>query len=122
MLREQCRLLLLENGNLRLAFPVAVGMPGWDTPTGSFKVLEKIDRPVWVHPVTGERMVQQGPDNPLGSHGSPSIAIVLAAMPTTATPGSRSRAVSPPVSTERRIAGPSGERSPMAVSVSTTRM
>ena len=43
MLREQRRLLLLENGNLRLAFPVAVGMPGWDTPTGSFKVLEKID-------------------------------------------------------------------------------
>ena len=68
MLREQRRLLLLENGNLRLAFPVAVGMPGWDTPTGSFKVLEKIDRPVWVHPVTGERVVQQGPNNPLGSH------------------------------------------------------
>ena len=37
MLREQRRLLLLENGNLRLAFPVAVGMPGWDTPHRQFQ-------------------------------------------------------------------------------------
>ena len=122
MLREQRRLLLLENGNLRLAFPVAVGMPGWETPTGSFKVLEKIDRPVWVHPVTGERVVQQGPDNPLGSHW---IAFHRDCLGRDAHDGDTwitIKAASPPVSTERRIAGPSGERSPMAVSVSTTRM
>ena len=68
MLRDQRRVMVLENGTLRLTFPVAVGMPGWETPTGSFQVLEKIDRPVWVHPVTGERVEEQGPDNPLGSH------------------------------------------------------
>ena len=68
MLRGSRRLLLLDQGSLRAAFPVAVGMPGWDTPTGRFKVLEKIKKPIWVHPVTGQRVEEQGPDNPLGSH------------------------------------------------------
>ena len=68
LLRGRRRLLLLENGELRLAFSVATGMPGWETPTGSFAVFQKIDRPAWVHPVTGERVEEQGPDNPLGSH------------------------------------------------------
>ena len=67
LLRGRRRLLLLENGSLRLAFPVATGMPGWETPTGTFAVFQKIDQPVWVHPVTGERVEEQGPDNPLGS-------------------------------------------------------
>lgn len=68
MLRGRRRMFLLENGNLRNAFPVAVGMPGWETPTGRFEVLQKIPNPVWVHPVSGERVEEQGPDNPLGSH------------------------------------------------------
>ena len=63
-------------------FPVAVGMPNWETPLGEFEVMQKIDQPIWVHPVTGERVAEQGPDNPLAAIGSPSIAIVLAAMPT----------------------------------------
>ena len=68
MFRGSRRLLLLEQGSLRAAFPVAVGMPGWDTPTGRFKVLEKIKNPIWVNPVTGQRVEEQGPDNHLGSH------------------------------------------------------
>ena len=68
MLRGRRRLLLLENGGLRSAFPVAVGMPGWETPTGRFKVLQKIDKPVWVHPVSGDRVADQSSANPLGSH------------------------------------------------------
>ena len=68
LLRGRRRLLLLENGTLRTAFPVAVGMPGWETPTGTFKVLEKIPNPIWVHPVTGQRVEEQGAENPLGSH------------------------------------------------------
>ena len=68
MLRGRRRVLLLENGTLRNAFPVAIGMPGWETPTGRFEVLQKIPNPVWVHPVSGERVEEQGPDNPLGSH------------------------------------------------------
>ncbi len=68
MLRGRRRVFLLENGNLRHAFPVAIGMPGWETPTGRFEVLQKIPNPVWVHPVSGERVEEQGPDNPLGTH------------------------------------------------------
>ena len=68
MLRGRRRLFLLHNSNLRHAFPVAIGMPGWETPTGRFEVLQKIPNPVWVHPVSGERVEEQGPNNPLGSH------------------------------------------------------
>ena len=56
MLRGRRRLFLLNNGNLSNAFPVAIGMPGWETPTGRFEVLQKISNPVWVHPVSGERV------------------------------------------------------------------
>ena len=38
MLRERHRLLLLESDALLQAFPVAIGMPGWEPPTGRFKV------------------------------------------------------------------------------------
>lgn len=62
------RVFLLDNGRLRNAFPVAIGMPGWETPTGRFEVLQKIPNPVWVHPVSGERVEEQGANNPLGSH------------------------------------------------------
>ena len=62
------RVFLLDNGKLRNAFPVAIGMPGWETPTGRFEVLQKIPNPVWVHPVSGDRVEEQGVNNPLGSH------------------------------------------------------
>ena len=55
MLRERRRLLLLESGALLDLFPGAIGMPGWETPTGRFKVQQKIEKPVWVHPVSGVR-------------------------------------------------------------------
>ena len=42
-------------------------MPGWETPAGRFEVLQQIPNPMWVHPVSGERVEEQGPDNPLGS-------------------------------------------------------
>ena len=41
-LRGRRRMFLLENGNLRNTFPVAIGIPGWETPTGRFEVLQKI--------------------------------------------------------------------------------
>jgi lipoprotein-anchoring transpeptidase ErfK/SrfK len=68
MLRERRRLLLLESGALLDSFPVAIGMPGWETPTGRFKVQQKIEKPVWVHPVSGDRVADQSSANPLGSH------------------------------------------------------
>jgi len=68
MLRERRRLLLIESGALRQSFPVAIGMPSWETPTGLFKVLQKIGKPVWVHPLSGDRVADQSSANPLGSH------------------------------------------------------
>ena len=58
MLRQQRRLLLLENRNLRLDFLVAVGIPGWEIPIGSFRELLKIDRPVLIYLGSGERVVR----------------------------------------------------------------
>ena len=37
LLRGRRRLLLLGNGALRSAFPVAVGMPNWETPWASLR-------------------------------------------------------------------------------------
>ena len=64
MLRSRRRVFLLDNGELRNSFPVAIGMPGWEPPTGRFEVLQKIPNPVWVHPVSSERVEEQGPENP----------------------------------------------------------
>ena len=46
-------------------YPVAVGQAGWETPTGTFKVLNKQLNPVWKQPITGQ-LIHPGPNNPLG--------------------------------------------------------
>ena len=67
VLDRQRRLLsLMENGRLVRRFPVAVGMPGWETPVGRFQVLNKTENPVWEHPEKGTHTAA-GPANPLGS-------------------------------------------------------
>lgn len=47
-------------------YPVAVGMPGWETPVGTFSVIEKRANPTWEHPAKGD-LLPPGPANPLGS-------------------------------------------------------
>lgn len=47
------------------SYPIAVGQPGWETPTGTFKVLQKQKNPVWQQPITGD-LIPAGSDNPLG--------------------------------------------------------
>jgi L,D-transpeptidase ErfK/SrfK len=64
--RRHRQLLVLENGMLRRRYPAAVGTVGWETPAGSFQVLEKQAHPVWEHPGNGRRVRPGGP-NPLGS-------------------------------------------------------
>jgi len=67
VLDRQRRLLsLMENGRLVSRFPVAVGMPGWETPVGRFQVVNKTENPVWEHPEKGTH-TPAGPANPLGS-------------------------------------------------------
>jgi lipoprotein-anchoring transpeptidase ErfK/SrfK len=58
--------MLLENGMLKRRYPAAVGTVGWETPAGSFQVLDKQINPVWEHPVTGAA-IPPGMQNPLGT-------------------------------------------------------
>jgi lipoprotein-anchoring transpeptidase ErfK/SrfK len=64
--RTRRQVLVLEDGLLLRRFPAAVGMPGWETPTGTFRVEEKQVDPVWEHPENG-RLTPPGGMNPLGS-------------------------------------------------------
>lgn len=47
------------------SYPIAVGKKGWETPTGSFKVLHKQHDPIWRHPIT-DKVFAPGADSPLG--------------------------------------------------------
>jgi L,D-transpeptidase ErfK/SrfK len=64
--RRRRMLTVLENGLPLRRFPVAVGMPGWETPVGRFTVMQKTENPVWEHPEKGTH-TPAGPNNPLGS-------------------------------------------------------
>jgi L,D-transpeptidase ErfK/SrfK len=75
----QRMLFFFREGKLVRAFPVAVGRPDWQTPAGSYHVLEKIVDKTWKVPPSiqkemhrkGERVrrsVPPGPQNPLGRH------------------------------------------------------
>lgn len=71
---EERRLYVVRDGTEeRLAsFPVAVGRTGYETPTGRFRVLEKIEDPDfvqfdWENPSTVIGRVAPGPANPLGA-------------------------------------------------------
>lgn len=56
---------IYQNNKLKASYSVAVGQEGWQTPTGSFQVLQMQKNPVWRHPITNE-VVLPGPTNPLG--------------------------------------------------------
>ena len=64
--RRRRLLTVLEKGLPLRRFPVAVGMPGWETPVGTFRVLDKTINPIWEHPEKGTH-IASGPANPLGS-------------------------------------------------------
>jgi lipoprotein-anchoring transpeptidase ErfK/SrfK len=60
------RVYVYRQNDVQTSFPIAVGKAGWETPKGTFKVIQKIKNPSWEHPWTGE-VVPSGPDNPLGT-------------------------------------------------------
>jgi lipoprotein-anchoring transpeptidase ErfK/SrfK len=64
--RRQRLLKVYEAGRELRRFPAAVGMAGWETPTGSFTVLEMRTDPIWEHPQSG-KLYPPGAANPLGS-------------------------------------------------------
>ncbi len=71
------RLFFFASGNTGdvLTFPIGVGDQGKETPTGTFKIIEKIENPSWNVPLSIRkerpelpRIMPPGPDNPMGSH------------------------------------------------------
>ncbi|MFB3879847.1 MAG: L,D-transpeptidase family protein [Armatimonadota bacterium] len=61
-------LYLYQRGRPARYFPVAIGMRGWETPTGEFTITTKAKNPTWFPPswAVQEEPVPPGPDNPLG--------------------------------------------------------
>ncbi|MDX2100755.1 MAG: L,D-transpeptidase, partial [Leptolyngbyaceae cyanobacterium bins.59] len=68
-IRLKERKAFLFRGNTQVkSYWIAYGRPGWETPVGQFKVMQKIHKPTWIHPMTGEAVPGGDPDNPLGKH------------------------------------------------------
>lgn len=66
VLRRSERRAYVYQGSKQLAsYPVAVGRAGWETPMGSWQVIDMQEHPTWVHPFTGA-VIPAGPENPLG--------------------------------------------------------
>ncbi|MGQ9535717.1 MAG: L,D-transpeptidase family protein [Actinomycetota bacterium] len=66
------RLTLYNNMEVEKQYPVAVGMPTWPTPSGTFKIISKQKNPTWVNPGTSwaaymPPYIPPGPGNPLGT-------------------------------------------------------
>ena len=51
------------------SFPVGLGKPGMETPTGLWRVKPggKLEKPIWTDPITGKTYHPEDPDYPLGS-------------------------------------------------------
>ncbi len=65
------KLTVYEGDQVLATYPIAVGMPGFDTPTGKFQITHAEWNPWW-HPPThrdwarGEQVTPPGPNNPMG--------------------------------------------------------
>ena len=55
-----------RKGEIIKEYLIAIGQADWETPEGSFSIIQKVEYPIWQHPITGE-IVPVGKDNPLGS-------------------------------------------------------
>ncbi len=58
------KLAVLEDGRVLKIFPVAVGAADSPSPTGEFRIINRITNPTYYHPGT---VIPAGPANPLGS-------------------------------------------------------
>ena len=70
--KSERRLYLYKDGALFKKFRVAVGMPHYPTPLGSFKIVQKRYRPSWSNPGSDwaksmPAYIPPGPSNPLGT-------------------------------------------------------
>jgi murein L,D-transpeptidase YcbB/YkuD len=64
------RLVVFEGDKVLRTYPVAVGKPGHDTPTGKFEISRAEWNPWWRPPASewarGEKVTPPGPNNPMG--------------------------------------------------------
>jgi lipoprotein-anchoring transpeptidase ErfK/SrfK len=59
------RVYVYKDGKLQASYPVAIGRSGWETPTGTFAVINMEQNPIWQNPFTQE-IIPAGSQNPLG--------------------------------------------------------
>ncbi len=63
------RQVTLYRGPIQIkSYSVAIGRPGWETPTGKFHVLQMQKNPTWKHPLTGEIFGAGDEGNELGQY------------------------------------------------------
>jgi lipoprotein-anchoring transpeptidase ErfK/SrfK len=65
-------LYLYENGHIAKSWPVATGAAGFPTPTGTWRVVQKLVNPTWINPNSAwsrnmPAKIGPGPNNPLGT-------------------------------------------------------
>jgi hypothetical protein len=61
---EGRRLVLLEDGQVKRIYPVAVGRTTTPSPTGKFQVIVRLENPTYYHP---GKVIAPGASNPLGT-------------------------------------------------------
>jgi hypothetical protein len=61
---EDRKLALLEDGQVKKVYNVAVGKPSTPSPVGTFTIERRVANPVYRH---GDKIVQPGPGNPVGT-------------------------------------------------------
>ena len=66
--RSKRRVTLYQGDVAVKSYAIAVGRPGWETPLGTWQVRQKLRRPIWIHPMTGEAIKGGDPENPLGNY------------------------------------------------------
>lgn len=49
-------------------YPLGIGRSGWETPTGTFSVVQMVRDPIWMNPLTGQIVPADNPANPLGRY------------------------------------------------------
>jgi len=58
------KLVLLQGGEIKKVFSVAVGKPSTPSPSGSFRVVSRVTKPTYYHK---GKVIAAGPVNPLGA-------------------------------------------------------
>ncbi len=61
---EDRKLVLLEDGQVKKIYPVAVGRPTTPSPAGKFQVVVRLENPTYYHP---GKVIAPGASNPLGT-------------------------------------------------------